>query len=90
MSIDENSIVAQMNPLLLIAGFILMLVICAWSAWKYRDTYDFEKSIRLALILMIIAMIALIMAGLPLFMAVGLLLCTFPVTSWFSNYFFYH
>lgn len=90
MSINENSIVAQMNPLLTIIGFVLVIAVSAFSAWMYRDTNDFAKSIRLALIVMAVILIILIIIGLPVFMAIGMLLCTFAVTSWFSNYFFYH
>lgn len=90
MSIDENSVVAQMNPLLTIIGFALVIAVSAFCAWMYRDTNDFAKSIRLALIVMAVILIILIIIGLPVFMAIGMLLCTFAVTSWFSNYFFYH
>lgn len=90
MSINENSVVAQMNPLLSVAGLALMIAVSAWSAWMYRDTNDFDRSIRLSVIVMIIILIILVIIGLPLFMAAGLLLCTYPVTAWFSDYFFYH
>lgn len=90
MSIDENSIVAQMNPVLTIIGFVLVIAVSAFSAWMYRNTNDFGKSVRLAMIIMLIILIILILLGLPVFMAIGMLLCTFAVTSWFSNYFFYH
>ena len=90
MSINENSVVAQMYPLLSIAGLVLLIAVSAWSAWMYRVTNDFDRSVRLSLIVMIIILIILVIMGLPLFMALGLLLCTFPVTAWFSDYFFYH
>ncbi len=90
MNIDEKSIVAQMNPLLPLIGFALVIAVSALSAWMYRDTNDFAKSVRMALAVMAVLLIVLVVLGLPVFMAVGMLICTFAVTSWFSNYFFYH
>lgn len=90
MSINENSIVAQMSPLLTVGGFALMIAVSAWSAWMYRNTNDFAKSLRLAMIVMAVILVVLIILGLPIFMGLGLILCTIAVTSWFSNYFFYH
>lgn len=90
MSIDEKSIVAQMNPLLTIGGLALVIAISAWSAWMYRDTNDFGKSLRLAMIVAVVVQVILVILGLPIFMAVGFLMVTFVMTSLFSNYFFYH
>jgi uncharacterized membrane protein len=90
MSIDENSIVSQMNPLLTIGGFVLLIAVSAFCAWKYRDTNDFGKAVRLSIGMMAVFLVGLVLMGLPLFMAIGMLLCTFAVTAWFSDYFFYH
>lgn len=90
MNFNENSILSTMNPFLSVLGFVCVVLISFFSARRYRNTNDVKRSLICAMILFIVMSIILALFGFPAFLIVGYGFCTFIITSWFSNYFFYH
>lgn len=90
MNFNEKSILSTMDPVLTILGFVFVIIISFYSARRYRNTNDYKKSIICAMVLYIIMSIILFLFDVPIFLIIGYGLCTFIITSWFSNYFFYH
>jgi uncharacterized membrane protein len=90
MNFDEKSILSTINPVVSLIGFVLIILISFYSAYRFRDTNDFKKSLKFAMFLFAIAGIVLMLLDLPLFLIIGYGLCICIFTAWFSNYFFYH
>ena len=97
MNLDEIFHLNPTDPLvatspILLGGCILSAILLGWiSAWRYADTNNIEKSIRLYLPLAAICCLAFcLLGGLPLLYAVGSFLCGLVVMAWISNYYFYY
>lgn len=88
MELDENSLLATMNPLILLGAVAAVLVIGYFCAWKYKNTNDFAQSVRLYFPLIIIADIIMIMTGIPIIILLALDIMGFVVMALFSNHFF--
>jgi hypothetical protein len=90
MNFDEKSILSTMDPILVIIGFIVCLIISNLSSRRYRDTNDSKKSIICSMTLFIILGVFLFICDFPFFLILGYGICTFIFTLWFSNYYFYN
>jgi len=89
MNLDENSLLATINPLTLCGAVAVVLVIGYFCAWRYKNTNDFAKSVRLYIPLIIIADIIMIMMGILIMIVLALDIMGFVAMALFSNHFFY-
>ena len=91
MNLDEIFGLEESNPMVradtvLLLGCVLAAAAAAWfCAYRYRDTYDIEKSIRLYLPFAAAGIWAFSMMGLPLLFAIGAQLCGFVILLLISN-----
>lgn len=91
MEINENSLLATMNPLSLIAGIATGCFIAWFCARRYRNTNDFKKSAQLYLPLIIVLDMALLFClEIDIFLCAGIDLVGFIGLALISNYYFYH
>lgn len=91
MAINENSILATMNPMHLLLGGVILCLLGFLCARKYRNTNDFAKSTKRYLIVMVVVDILLAaVLGIPLLLIAGLDICGFVTMALVSNYYFYH
>lgn len=88
MTVSENSLLATMNPILLLIGLALVITAGCFCAWKFRDTNDFAKSTRLYIAIVIIVNIILIIIKLPIIIILGLDICGFIAMALRSNHYF--
>ena len=76
------------NPLLLLSS-VLVAALAGWMcAWRYRDTFDIEKSIRLYIPLALIGAVVFTLLGVPGLFAGGAQLCGFVALLLISNHYF--
>lgn len=86
--LDASSPVVSTNPFLLLAC-VAAAVLAGWlCVWKYRKTYDIEKSIRLYVPFALLGAAVFTLAGIPLLFSVGAQLCGFAALVWISGYYF--
>lgn len=90
MNLNEKSLLSTLNPVYLLIGFLLVILISFYSARRYRNTNDFGKAIRNAMIFYVLLGIALLFLKVPIVLIIGYGICTGIFTTWFSNYYFYH
>lgn len=85
---NENSLVAAMDPLLLVGGLAAVCLIAYLCAGKYRDTNDFLKSVRLYAVVIVPVFVAFLLLGIPVLLGMGYVICGFVVMALISNHFF--
>lgn len=91
MAINENSILATMNPMLLLLGGAILCLLGFLCARKYRITNDFAKSTKRYLIGMVVVDVFLgVLLGIPFLLIAGLDVCGFVTMALVSNHYFYH
>lgn len=91
MTINENSILAKVNPLTLLAGGALICILAYLCARKYKNTNDFAKSTALFLPLALVLNVVLVAyLEISVILTVGLDICGFITLALISNYYFYH
>lgn len=87
---DNDSLLLQISPVLLLCGAI---VICLWAffaVWKYRGTNDFSKSCKLYFIGAVPYIAVFTLLKLPVFLCLLCVAAGFVVLSAVSNHYFYH
>lgn len=86
--LDAASPMVSTNPLLLL-GCVAAAILAGWlCVWRYRNTYDIEKSIRMYLPFALAGAVIFVAAGLPLLFSVGAQLFGFAALVWISSYYF--
>ncbi|MBQ8236657.1 MAG: hypothetical protein IJZ39_00690 [Oscillospiraceae bacterium] len=86
--LDETMPMVATDPFLLL-GCILTAVLAAWfCVWKYRKTFEIEKSIRMYLPFALGGTVVFAIAGVPVLFAVGAQLCGFVALMLISNHYF--
>ena len=91
MNLDEIFGLEESNPMVaadtrLLLGCVLAAIASAWfCAWRYRKTYEIEKSIRLYLPFAAAGALLFALLGLPRLFAVGSQLGGFVVLLLISN-----
>ena len=87
---EEGNFITDINSLTLIIGIIMGIVGGWYSAFKYKDTNDYKKSIFLFIPVCIIYFSIFAIAGLSVILTLSLCVASFICMSLFSNYYFYH
>lgn len=91
MIIDERSLLARMNPFCLLGAALLICAAAWFCAWRYRNTNDFKKSLRLFFPAAVaLNCIFIIILQIDAVLAAGLDLCGIAVLALISNHYFYH
>lgn len=91
MRVNENSILAAMNPFALLGTAIIICMIGWFCANRYRNTNDFAKSVKLFIPFIVLVNIILYsIANIPVILFLGVDICGFITMSIVSNYYFYH
>ena len=96
MNLDEVFGLDESNPMVaadsgLLLGCILAAIAAAWfCAWRYRNNYDIEKSIRLYLPFAAGGALLFSLLGLPVLFAIGAQLGGFVALIVISNRMFRH
>ena len=90
MTINENSLLAVVNPFFLLLGGVLVCVLAWICARRYRNTNDFAKSVRgyLPSVVVLDFIMALVME-IDLLLCLGLDILGFVVMALVSNHYFY-
>lgn len=85
--LDASSPMVSANPFLLLA--CVAAVLTGWlCVWKYRKTYDIEKSVRMYVPFALAGAVVFTLVGIPLLVAAGAQLCGFAALVWISGYYF--
>lgn len=90
MTINENSLLAVMNPATLLAGLAVLGAIAYFCARRYRNTNDFAKSVRMYLPLMLAADVVFYILEIPVILLLGIDVAGFVIMALVSNHYFYH
>lgn len=89
-SLDAQMPLVATNPVLML-GCIVTSVLLGWiCVYKYRNTYEIERSIRLFVPLALADTILFTLAGIPILFCIGAQLCGFVGMLLISNYYFRH
>lgn len=89
-TINENSLLAVMNPFCLLAGGVLVCILAWYCASRYKNTNDFKKSVYLYLPSVIVLDLFLaFVLEIDVLLCLGLDLCGFVVLALISNHYFY-
>lgn len=89
MNVNEDSMLLNISPAILITILSLFVIIAYYSAYKYRDTNDFSKAIKLQVVLIILVSIIAIILKMPIVLITMMIICSIVCGAIFSNYFFY-
>lgn len=91
MSVNENSVLAVMNPFVLLLGGAAVCLLGFFCARRYRNTNDFGKSAKLFFPCMLILDAALVLfLNINVILTIGLNVCGFVTMALVSNHYFYH
>ncbi len=91
MKVDENSVLAVMNPLSLLAGGALVCLAAWICVYLFRNTNDFKKSLKVYVpVLGVLDCIFIFLLSIDLILVLGLDLCGIIVLALISNHYFYH
>lgn len=90
MKVNEDSILAVMNPFCLL-GAVLLVCLAAWGCvYRYRNTNDFKKSLKCYIpLLFVLDAIFIFGFQLDIILTVGVDLCGIIVLALISNHYFY-
>lgn len=86
--LDADTPMVAMDPWRLGACILVAIAIGWFCAWRYRNTYDVKKSIRLYIPLGAAAAVIFTVLGIPALFAVGAQLCGFVAMLLISNRYF--
>lgn len=91
MEMNENSILATMNPICLLAGIALVCLLAWFCAKRYRNTNDFKRSVQMYIPSVIaLDILLLFVLRIDIILCIGMDICGFVVLALISNYYFYH
>lgn len=90
MTVNENSMLAVMNPFCLLFGCVCVCLLAWFCARRYRNTNDFKKSVQMyvpfAIVLDLILALAL---DIDVLLCIGMDMLGFVVLMLISNHYFY-
>ncbi len=88
--VNEQSLLAVMNPLSLLAGCALVGLLAWFCAWKYKNTNDFKKSVHLYVpSVIVLDLILALLLDIDVLLCIGMDICGFVVLALISNHYFY-
>lgn len=91
MKVNEDSVLASMNPLGLLAAVVLICLAAWLCACLYRNTNDFRKSLRAFIpAAAVLDLIFLFVLQIGTVLTAGIDLFGFVVLALISNHYFYH
>lgn len=91
MEINENSLLATMNPFCLLGGIMAVCLLAWFCARRCRNTNDFKKSVQMYLPLMLVLdVVLLFVLKIDIFLCIGIDFVGFIALALISNYYFYH
>lgn len=90
MIIDESSLMASVNPLIIILALFVYIFTAFLCARRYSGTNDFAKSLRLYIPAMLIGDVVFLRWGLPIILLLGIDIVGFIALALVSNHYFYH
>lgn len=89
-AVNENSLLAVMNPFCLLLGGVLVCLLAGYCARRYKNTNDFKKSVRLYVpSVIVLDLILVFVLEIDVLLCMGLDLCGFVVLALISNHYFY-
>lgn len=89
-AVNENSLLAVMNPFCLLAGAALVCILAWYCAKRYQNTNDFKKSVRLYVpCVLVLDLLLVFVLEIDMLLCIGLDLCGFVVLALISNHYFY-
>lgn len=90
MKINENSLLAVMNPVILLLLLTVIGILAYVCARMKRNTNDFFGSIKLYIPAVLVIDILFFLLDVPVILLVGFDIMGFIILALISNYFFYH
>lgn len=91
MMVDENSLLAVINPTALLAALLTVGIIAYICARKKRNTNDFSGSVKLFVPAVLAAdVLFFFLMDIPLILLAGVDLFGFVALALISNHYFYH
>ncbi|MCI8890020.1 MAG: hypothetical protein HFH34_01465 [Eubacterium sp.] len=89
-AVNENSLLAAMNPFCLLAGAALVCILAWYCAKRYQNTNDFKKSVYVYVPCVIfLDLLLLFVLEIDALLCIGLDLCGLIVMALISNHYFY-
>lgn len=90
MTINKNSLLATMNPVLLLLMLAAVGVLAYVCARRKRNTNDFSGSVKIYVPVVLVLDVVFWVLGVPLILLVGFDIAGFVILALISNYYFYH
>lgn len=90
MTINKNSLLATMNPVLLLLMLAAVGVLAYVCARRKRNTNDFSGSVKIYVPAVLVLDVVFWVLGVPLILLVGFDIAGFVILALISNYYFYH
>lgn len=87
-ALNESQLLVSTSPLLLFSCIAVSLCLGWLAAYRYRNTYDAEKSLKMFLPMAVAAAAVFILIGIPALFAIGSQLFGFVSLLLFSNHYF--
>ena len=90
MTINKNSLLATMNPAILLLMLAAVGGLAYVCARRNRNTNDFSGSVKIYIPAVLVLDIVFWVLGVPLILLVGFDIVGFVILALISNYYFYH
>ncbi|MED9883154.1 MAG: hypothetical protein UFD80_10875 [Blautia sp.] len=90
MTINKNSLLATMNPAILLLMLAAVGGLAYVCARRKRNTNDFSGSVKIYIPAVLVLDIVFWVLGVPLILLVGFDIVGFVILALISNYYFYH
>lgn len=88
--VNESSMLAVMNPLVLLLALAVFGMIAYFCARRYCNTNDFARSVKLYVPVMLGADVLFFLLGLPVVLLAGIDVAGFVALALISNHYFYN
>lgn len=90
MTINKNSLLATMNPIILILMLAAVGMLAYICARRKRNTNDFSGSVKIYVPAVLVLDVVFWVLGVPLILLVGFDIMGFIILALISNHYFYH
>lgn len=90
MKVNEDSILAVMNPFCLLGAGVLVCLAAWGCVYLYRNTNDFKKSLKVYIpVLVILDLLFIFWLEIDIVLAIGIDICGIIALALISNHYFY-
>jgi len=90
MLVNKNSLLATMNPVMLILMLAAVVILSYVCARMKRNTNDFAGSVKIYIPAVLVLDVLFWALDVPLILLIGFDIMGFIILALISNYFFYH